>query len=190
MRAWGRRTISRWIADRTCLSIHPSIHPGGTCTRFGPTLVDAVSSGLFANADRNQRYTTRERYGAPTVPNRRCWLETRGITLYQFHSANSENVLIAIITFSRLQWRKNYATYVQNTRCIIYSDGKSGFRYIWFMRSYRDTLQLLLALASISSSSRENCYERDTLQCKEIDNCPLKSFIQVVRRLLQEMAEN
>lgn len=66
MRAGDRRTISRWIADRTCLSIHPSRRDVRGFPALEPTLVGAVSSGLFANADRNQRYTTRERYDAPT----------------------------------------------------------------------------------------------------------------------------
>lgn len=92
-------TLDRW----SNLPSHPSIPAGRARVHrgfptLGQTLVGAVSSGLFANANRNQRYNTRERYGAPTDPNRRCRLETCSDT--NFVQLIPKMSLTAIITFS------------------------------------------------------------------------------------------
>lgn len=98
LQARGRRdphsTISRWIADRIYQSIYLSRRDTRAFPVFKPTLIGAVSSGLFTNTDRNQRYT-HEHYGAPTD---RCNLHKR-ITILISFGDNFENVLSTIIIF-------------------------------------------------------------------------------------------
>lgn len=93
MREWGR-TISRWIADRTCLSIHPSIHPSGTYTRFQLSsransrrrrFVWIVCGCRPQSALYHAKTYEASNQSKPPLP-------TQNVRGYQFRSTNSENV--------------------------------------------------------------------------------------------------
>lgn len=87
---------ARSLIELAYPSIHPSIQPGGTLHAFralGQTLVGAVSSRLFANANRNQH--TRTLRAEPPLSIRNARDDTNFIRLIP------KMPLTAIITFSR-----------------------------------------------------------------------------------------
>lgn len=153
-----RGIVAQFHAGSLIELAYPSIHPSIPAGRV------RVSSSRANSCRRRFVWVVCERrpqsalYHARTL-RRTYWTrttavdETRGDTNFAWLIPKMS--LIAIITFSRAITNELCGFRNMCDICIyVYSGGKSGFQYIWFLHSHCNTLQLLLAQVSVAFVSR------------------------------------